>query len=106
MPQKESPYKPKLKLDNDNMKKQHYPTKQDIVTDLRRCLMATYSDKAFEDENVKTFMANAENNLESVKKDLDEKNYLQIMQRLKKAKDPNNVLEKRREDLLTASCFL
>jgi hypothetical protein len=84
----------------------HLPNKYDIVTDLRRSVMASYSTKAFEDENVKSFLANAEKNLESVRKDLGEKNYLQIKQRLEKAKNPNNVLGKRREDLLTASCIL
>jgi hypothetical protein len=84
----------------------HIPNKYDIITDLRRSVMASYSAKAFEDENVKTFLAKAEENLESIKKDLDKNNYNQIKQRLEKAKNPNNVLEKRREDLLTASCFL
>lgn len=84
----------------------HIPNKYDVVTDLRRCVLASYSPKAFEDENVKTFLKKAEENLDQVKGNLNESAYQMAKQRIQKAKDPQNLLDKRREDLLTASCLI
>lgn len=84
----------------------HFPNKYDVVTDLRRCVLASYSPKAFEDENVKTFLKKAEENLEKIKENLNESTYQLVRQRIQKAKEPQNLLDKRREDLLTASCFI
>jgi len=84
----------------------HVPNKDDIVTDLRRCILSSYSARGFEDNNVKTFLHKAETTLEILKDQLRKSHYLLIKQRLEKAKNPKNVLEKRREDLLAASCFL
>lgn len=82
------------------------PTQNDIVTDLRRCFMASFSSRAFEDENVKTFLEKAEYNLEKIKNSLRKSSYLSAKQRLEKAKNPSLDLDKRREDLLTASSLL
>lgn len=84
----------------------HFPNKYDVVNDLRRCVLASYSPKAFEDENVKIFLKKAEENLEKIKENLDESTYQLVRQRIQKAKDPKNLQDKRREDLLTASCFI
>lgn len=84
----------------------HLPNKDDIVTDLRRCILSSYSARGFEDKNVKMFLRKAETTLEILKDQLKENHYLLVKQRLEKAKDPKNNLEKRREDLLAASCFL
>ena len=84
----------------------HVPNKYDVITDLRRCLSSSYSDDLFEDKNVKVFLNKAEENLEFIKKDLEIKTYLEIKKRLEKAKDSEKDLNKRREDLLTASCLL
>ena len=84
----------------------HFPNKYDVATDLRRCVLASYSPKAFEDENVKIFLKKAEENLEKIKENLNESTYQLTKQRIQKAKEPKNLLDKRREDLLTASCFI
>lgn len=84
----------------------HIPNKYDVVTDLRRCVLASYSPKAFEDENVKIFLQKAEENLEKIKENLNESAYQLAKQRIQKAKESKNLLDKRREDLLTASCFI
>lgn len=84
----------------------HTPNKFDVITDLRRCLSASYADDIFEDENVKVFLKKAEINLNLIKEQLDGKTYFEIKKRIEKAKDSRNLLTKRREDLLTASCLL
>lgn len=84
----------------------HKPNKNDVITDLRRCVMASFSPKNFEDENVQTFLKNAEDNLEKIKSSLREDAYVVAKQRIAKAKNPKVDLNKRREDLLTASCIL
>lgn len=84
----------------------HIPNKDDIVADLRRCILASYSADGFEDENVKTFLKKAKINLEFLKSQINQQNYLLIEKRLTKAGDINNSLAKRREDLLTAANFL
>jgi len=60
----------------------------------------------FEDENVKSFLTNAEKNLELVKEEIEKNTVELINKRLKKAKNNKYLIEKRREDLLTASCLL
>lgn len=82
----------------------HVPNNLDIKTDLRRSIMASYSKRGFKDTNVKVFLKNAEENLKKV--NLDRDVYLQVVKRLKKAKDINKVIEKRREDILTASLLI
>ncbi len=84
----------------------HIPNKFDVITDLRRCLYSSYSDTLFEDENVKFFLINAEKNLETVKNELEKSTFELIKNRLEKAKNNKYIIEKRREDLLTASCLL
>lgn len=84
----------------------HIPNKYDVITDLRRCLLASYSDDVFEDENVKIFLKKAEINLGLIKEKLAGETYLEIKKRIEKAKDSHNLPHKRREDLLTASCLL
>ena len=84
----------------------HLPNKFDVITDLRRSLYASYSDSLFEDENVKVFLENAEKNLEIIKGELKEDTFKLVKKRLEKAKNKIYPIEKRREDLLTASCLL
>lgn len=84
----------------------HTPNKFDVITDLRRCLLATYSNDFFEDENVKVFLKKAETNLNLIQEKIGSETYLEIKKRIGKAKDNQNLLHKRREDLLTASCLL
>jgi hypothetical protein len=84
----------------------HTPNIFDVVTDLRRCLLATYSNDVFEDENAKLFLKKAEINLNLFQERIGSETYLEIKKRIKKAKDNQNLLHKRREDLLTASCLL
>ena len=84
----------------------HTPNKFDVITDLRRCLSASYSDDIFEDENFKVFLKKAEINLDLIKEKLAGETYLEIKERIEKAKDNHNLPSKRREDLLTASSLL
>lgn len=84
----------------------HTPNKFDIVTDLRRCLSSSFTNDIFEDENVKVFLKKAETNLNLIKEELDSKTYLEVKKRILKAKDDCNLPNKRREDLLIASCLL
>jgi len=84
----------------------HIPNKFDIITDLRRCLYSSYSNSLFEDENVKLFLTNAEKNLETIKDKLNKNTFKLIKNRLERAKNTKYLVEKRREDLLTASCLL
>jgi len=84
----------------------HIPNKFDIITDLRRCLYSSYSNSLFEDENVKLFLTNAEKNLETIKDKLNKNTFKLIKNRLERAKNTKYLIEKRREDLLTASCLL
>lgn len=84
----------------------HIPNKFDVITDLRRCLYSSYSNTLFEDENVKFFLTNAEKNLETIKGELKKNTFKLVKNRLEKAKNNKYPIEKRREDLLTASCLL
>lgn len=84
----------------------HIPNKLDVITDLRRCLSSSYNNDFFGDENVKVFLKRAEDNLNFIKEGLDSGTYLEVKKRIEKAKDNNNSPNKRREDLLTASCLL
>lgn len=84
----------------------HIPNKYDVITDLRRCLSASYADRFFEDENAKVFLLKAKTNLDRLKNDLEEETYLEVAKRIDKAKDERNPVNRRREDLLTASCLL
>jgi len=80
--------------------------KLDIKTDLRRSAMASFSPKAFGEVNVQTFLSKAEENLEVLKDKISKNAYREVKIRIKKAKDSKNPIEKRREDLLTASYLL
>ena len=82
----------------------HIPTRLDVITDLRRAILSSYSDGKFDNSNTKTFLEKAEKNLAviGIKKNV----YLQIIGRLKKAKDKKSSLNNRREDLLTASVLI
>lgn len=82
----------------------HKPNRLDIITDLRRSISASFSKKAFADENAKTFLKNAERNLKEIS--LDKNTSLLVEARLKKAKDPKQPTEKRREDLLMVSSLV
>jgi hypothetical protein len=84
----------------------HIPDVLDIKTDLRRSVMASYSPKAFNDINAKTFLTTAEKKLELTKDKIDTQAYIQAKVRLKKSKNIKSSLIKRREDLLTASCLI
>lgn len=82
----------------------HKPNKLDIITDLRRAISASFSPLKLNDENSKVFLKKAEENLKKV--NLNSQTLKLIKIRLEKAKDPNNSIHKRREDLLTASSLL
>lgn len=66
--------------------------------------MASFSKKKFDDSNLKVFLENAEENLKEI--NLDKATYSLAVERLNKAKNPRQSLEKRREDLLMASTIL
>ena len=78
----------------------YQPTKLDVVTDLRRCIYASYSEKKFSDPNFKTFFDHAMKILKNKKIDNE------IIKRLKKSQNEKLDENKRREDLLTASILL
>ena len=89
-------------MSNRNMN--YIPGRLDIKTDLRRAIMASFTKDGFDNINVKTFLENAERNLEKLK--LAKNTYTQVVERLNKARDENNTISKRREDLLTASLLI
>ena len=82
----------------------HKPTRLDVITDLRRSIMSSYSKNEFEDSNFKTFLDNAETNLSEI--ELDKNTYDLALNRLTKAKNSKQSIEKRREDLLMTSTIL
>lgn len=84
----------------------HQPNKLDIKTDLRRSIMASFTPRKFADSNVKVFMKNAQNNLELLKGKIGKRRYLEVKERIAKAEDSKKPMEKRREDLLTASSLI
>ena len=84
----------------------HIPNKLDIKTDLRRSVMASFSQKRFNDKNFITFFNNALKNLDLLKKKIGESKYNEIKERANKSKDIQNSIEKRREDLLTAASLI
>lgn len=84
----------------------HIPNKLDVAADLRRCLYSSYSDLVFDDGNVKVFLQRAENNLGKLKKNIDKKTLDLVEKMIQKAKNSSSLPERRREDLLLASCLL
>jgi hypothetical protein len=82
----------------------HKPKRLDVITDLRRSIMSSYSKNGFEDSNFKIFLGNAEANLSKI--ELDKNTYDLTLKRLNKAKNPKQSIEKRREDLLMASILV
>ncbi len=84
----------------------HIPNRLDVKTDLQRSVMASFSQNTLDDTNAKTFLNKAEQNLEFLKNKIDKKAYLQAKVRIAKAKNAKNPIDKRREDLLTASCLI
>lgn len=79
----------------------HKPTRLDVIADLRRSVMSSFSTKKFDDSNFKVFLEKAEINLKRI--NLDKKTYSLAIERLNKAKDLKQPFEKRREDLLMTS---
>jgi hypothetical protein len=82
----------------------HKPTRLDVITDLRRSIMASFSKQKFNDPNFNTFFKKAEVNLKEI--NLSKNTYSQVVERLKKAKDLKQPVEKRREDLLMISSLV
>jgi hypothetical protein len=80
------------------------PTKLDVITDFRRSIMASFSKEGFKDMNARTFLRKAETNLKEL--ELSKNSSSLITERLEKAKNPKQPIEKRREDLLTASSLI
>lgn len=79
----------------------HQVNKYDIVTDLRRAIMASYSEAQFDDEEVRVFMKRAERGLDVIKDKIDQPgSYCLMRQLFEKAKDGRRPVIKRREDLL------
>jgi hypothetical protein len=79
----------------------HKPTRLDVITDLRRSIMASFSTEKFNDSNFKIFFKKAEINLKKI--NLKKEAYNLAAERLNKAKDSKQPIEKRREDLLMTS---
>lgn len=84
----------------------HLPNELDIRTDLRRSVMASFSPKKFTDTNFVTFVNNAQKNLELLKEKVGKRKYTEVKARIDKSKDTLKPIEKRREDLLTASSLI
>ena len=84
----------------------HKPGRLDIKTDLRRSVMASYSPKKLDDENVLVFVNNARKNLRLLKGELGSKKFNEISERISKYEKKNLSVEKRRENLLTASSLV
>lgn len=84
----------------------HTPNTLDIKTDIRRAVMASFSRDKFKDSNFETFIKNAQKNLELIKEKIGKRKYTEVKGRIIKSKDPQNSIEKRREDLLTASSLI
>ncbi len=84
----------------------HKPNRLDIVTDLRRSISASFSNQGFNDINSIVFRKKAEEKLKTMRTSIDNSYYLEAIKRIRKAEDPKNPIEKRREDLLTASSIL
>jgi hypothetical protein len=78
----------------------HRPTKLDAVTDLRRCIYASFSKDKFDDSNYKIFLAHAIKILKNM-----QVNKMALV-RLEKSQDESLDDNKRREDLLTAAILL
>ncbi len=76
------------------------PTKLDAITDLRRCIYASFSKQKFDDPVFKDFYNHAKNILRTQKVNNS------VLKRLENAQNKNLDDNKRREDLLTASIFL
>ena len=84
----------------------HIPNKLDIKTDLRRSIMASFSSKKFRDANFVFFFKNAQKNLEYIKETVGKRKYIEVKERIIKSKDIKKSMEKRREDILTASSLI
>jgi len=84
----------------------HIPNEMDIKTDLRRGVMASFSPKAFSDANLKIFLKNAQKNLDLLKNKIGNRKYTEVKERINKSGDSRKSIEKRREDLLTASSLI
>ena len=84
----------------------HKPNILDIKTDLRRGVAASYSPKKLDDKNVEVFVGNAVKNLNLFKTEIGPEKYAKILERISQYKNKNLPLEKRRENLLTASSLI
>jgi hypothetical protein len=82
----------------------HKPTRLDVITDLQRSIMASFSKDGFNNVNAKCFLQKAEDNLKII--NLDKEQYSQIVIRFKKAEDPKQPIEYRREDLLMVASIV
>lgn len=84
----------------------HIINKYDIITDLKRSLYSSYSEQVFDDENAIEFLKKAEDSLEKIAPDLSAETFKLVKERIDNAKNSKNLPNKRREDLLMASCLL
>jgi hypothetical protein len=84
----------------------HIINKYDIITDLKRSLYSSYSEQVFDDENTIEFLKKAEDSLEKIAPDLSAETFKLVKERIDNAKNSKNLPNKRREDLLMASCLL
>ncbi len=84
----------------------HTPNELDVKTDLRRSVMAGFSSKKFTDVNFRTFIKNAQDNLEMIKEKIGKRRYIEVKGRILKSKDSRKSIERRREDLLTAASLI
>ncbi len=91
---------------NQKLTQTHIPSILDIKTDLRGAVMASFSKNKFADANFKIFLKNAQKNLELLKEKIGKRKYTEVKGRIIKSTDPQNPIEKRREDLLTASSLI
>ena len=82
----------------------HVPNRLDVITDLKRCISASFGKDGFDDSNFQTFLLNAENNLQNIKLTNNVKDLVE--ERLRKFKEKSSPPEKRREDLLTITSLI
>ncbi len=68
--------------------------------------MASFSPKKFTDVNFRTFIKNAQDNLEMIREKIGKRRYIEVKGRILKSKDPRKSIEKRREDILTAASLI
>lgn len=84
----------------------HQPTSLDLAADLRRCLYLSLSQEGFTDQNFLTFFHHALQVFSQIKNQIDPSLLSLLQKLLRRSQNSQLSLQKRREDLLTASLLL